>query len=282
MPIPLAIMPPFMAYQSLVMGDAFGKGFQYGKRKISAMSNEEFNKMTPSKLMEESQLEYTRMIPTVEKAMASSKDLQVFIVQEMLRVLPELGKKFVEQLTDIGGSIAPEQTVEGGGFRTRAGAIPNKEEAEIQELIQKIAEKQKVVDTRVADFKKLKAQYPNGVPGSAGRDVQRALTEVRLAQEHLDAYNANKTFNTRSETFQKTFPQSQSSTRGFTIPQSSGGLPLVDKYVATLQQQQAQQNALGYEAIAQNLGIIRTPSAISTAEKQRRKRQEQQRRSGRR
>ncbi len=35
-----------MATQSMVMGDAFGQAFQYGKRKISAMSNEEFNKTT--------------------------------------------------------------------------------------------------------------------------------------------------------------------------------------------------------------------------------------------
>ncbi len=45
MPIPLAMMIPFMATQSLVMGHAFGEAFQYGKRKISAMGNEEFNKL---------------------------------------------------------------------------------------------------------------------------------------------------------------------------------------------------------------------------------------------
>ncbi len=48
LPIPLAMMIPFMGAQSLVLGKAFGEGFQYGKRKISAMTNEEFNKLTPS------------------------------------------------------------------------------------------------------------------------------------------------------------------------------------------------------------------------------------------
>ncbi len=46
LPVPLPMMIPFMGAQSLVIGKMFGVGFQYGKRKISAMSNEEFNKLT--------------------------------------------------------------------------------------------------------------------------------------------------------------------------------------------------------------------------------------------
>ncbi len=92
MPIPLAIMPPFMAYQSLVMGDAFGRAFQFGKRKISAMSNEEFNKLDIVTMFESISNEYVRMIPTVKDAMSQSVDLQVAIVKELLRVIPELGK----------------------------------------------------------------------------------------------------------------------------------------------------------------------------------------------
>ncbi len=102
MPVPLAIMPPFMAYQSIVMGDAFGRGFQFGKRKVSALSNEEFNKLTISDVYGDVAAEYTRMIPTVEKAMAQSTELQVKIVEEMLRVLPALikagGEGFVEDI----------------------------------------------------------------------------------------------------------------------------------------------------------------------------------------
>ncbi len=90
MPIPLAIMPPFMAYQSIVMGDAFGRGFQFGKRKISAMSNEEFNKLDIVKMFEEINSSYHRMIPTVEKSMADSADLQVTIVTELLKIIPAL------------------------------------------------------------------------------------------------------------------------------------------------------------------------------------------------
>ncbi len=96
MPIPLAIMPPFMAYQSLVMGDAFGRAFQFGKRKISAMSNEEFNALTISKMFEEISNEYTRAIPIVEKSMAASLELQVTIVKELLKTLPAIGQMLNE------------------------------------------------------------------------------------------------------------------------------------------------------------------------------------------
>ncbi len=106
MPIPLAIMPPFMAYQSLVMGDAFGRAFQFGKRKISAMSNEEFNKLDVVTMFESISNEYTRMIPTVEKSMAASTDLQVAIVKEMLKVLPALGKELLKMVT--GGDTGSE------------------------------------------------------------------------------------------------------------------------------------------------------------------------------
>ncbi len=96
MPIPLAIMPPFMAYQSLVMGDAFGRAFQFGKRKISAMGNEEFNKLDIVTMFETISNEYTRMIPTVEKSMSASTELQVAIVKEMLKIIPALGQMLIK------------------------------------------------------------------------------------------------------------------------------------------------------------------------------------------
>ncbi len=116
MPIPLAIMPPFMAYQSLVMGDAFGRAFQFGKRKISAMSNEEFNKLDIVTMFESISNEYTRMIPSVEKAMAQSTELQVSIVKELLRIIPELGKALVGGIQDVAVGTAFEHPLHGHLF----------------------------------------------------------------------------------------------------------------------------------------------------------------------
>ncbi len=84
MPIPLAMMIPFMATQSMVMGDAFGRAFQYGKRKISAMSNEEFN---ATNLEEQASLmfaAYKNIIPKLETSMDDSRELQNFIVKQLL------------------------------------------------------------------------------------------------------------------------------------------------------------------------------------------------------
>ncbi len=48
MPLPLPIMIPFMMWQSAAIAAGFGTYFQYAKRRISAMSNDEFNKFNPS------------------------------------------------------------------------------------------------------------------------------------------------------------------------------------------------------------------------------------------
>ncbi len=50
--IPNPQMLAFMPIQSYLMMYFAGSGWQYGKRKISAMSNEEFNKLTPEQLLQ--------------------------------------------------------------------------------------------------------------------------------------------------------------------------------------------------------------------------------------
>ncbi len=99
MPIPLAMMIPFMAAQSLIMGDAFGKGYQFGKRKISAMSNEEFNSLTQSDLITSMQQEFKKAIPTIQQTLDDSSELQTTIIEEMIKIVPE----FLKFLTGLGG-----------------------------------------------------------------------------------------------------------------------------------------------------------------------------------
>ncbi len=86
-----------MAGQSLLMGESFGKGFQYGKRKISAMSNEDFNKMTAADLGQEIATDYTAIIPSLEEAVRASTAFQRMIFQEMgeiLKLIPSEILKF--------------------------------------------------------------------------------------------------------------------------------------------------------------------------------------------
>ncbi len=83
-PLPLAIMIPFMAAQSFAMGQAFGTSFQYGKRKISSMSNEEFNKVTPTSLHDSIQSDVREMIPSMNQSFDRMEKFQIEIIQSML------------------------------------------------------------------------------------------------------------------------------------------------------------------------------------------------------
>ncbi len=98
MPIPLALMIPFMATQSIVMGEAFGKGFQYGKRKISAMSNEEFNKFELSQAISETFKAYKDAIPALKESIAQSSDLQNYIVSILIDMPRDLIDAWIHAL----------------------------------------------------------------------------------------------------------------------------------------------------------------------------------------
>ncbi len=131
LPIPLAMMIPFMGAQSLVLGKAFGEGFQYGKRKISAMTNEEFNKLTPSDIAANSRKELQDMIPSMKASITDMRDFQSFIVHELIATAKQLPDDIFQGVTgaspdsDIGraasatvnaflpqafGDTGPEQT----------------------------------------------------------------------------------------------------------------------------------------------------------------------------
>ncbi len=99
MPIPLAMMIPFMATQSMVMGQAFGMGFQYGKRKISAMDNETFNKTTMEQVASEMFVAYEKIIPNLKVQMADNQGLQNFIIAKLLDMPRDLISDFFNSIT---------------------------------------------------------------------------------------------------------------------------------------------------------------------------------------
>ncbi len=99
LPIPLAMMIPFMGAQSLVLGKQFGEGFQYGKRKISAMSNEEFNKITPAKLAQNNAEELKQMIPSMQQSITDMREFQSFIVKELIETIKQLPEDVFKGVT---------------------------------------------------------------------------------------------------------------------------------------------------------------------------------------
>ena len=63
-----------------------GEQWQYGKRRIAAMSNEDFNKLTPQKLINIETKELRAMIPTIQQSMKDMSVLTPTIVQEMINM----------------------------------------------------------------------------------------------------------------------------------------------------------------------------------------------------
>ncbi len=102
LPIPLAMMIPFMGAQSLVLGKAFGEGFQYGKRKISAMTNEEFNRLTPSDIANNSRKELQEMIPSLKASITDMREFQTFIVHELIETVKQLPSDVFSGVTGQG------------------------------------------------------------------------------------------------------------------------------------------------------------------------------------
>ncbi len=84
-PLPLPIMVPFMFMQSAAMALGFGSFFQYGKRKLSAMSNKEFNALTPEALAAQLMSNVNNMIPTVEQSFKQMEHMNVLILEAMAK-----------------------------------------------------------------------------------------------------------------------------------------------------------------------------------------------------
>jgi len=80
--IPNPQMLAFMPIQSYLMMYFAGSGWQYGKRRISAMSNEQFNKLGPEDLLRQHSVELKNMIPTLEKSLNDVTPLIKILVQQ--------------------------------------------------------------------------------------------------------------------------------------------------------------------------------------------------------
>ncbi len=94
-PLPLPMMIPFMGIQSAVMAEQFGTLFQYGKRRISAMSNEEFNKLTWADLqdkMNKQITELTKVGGTMEQQIQAMRPMTEIIIKEFLAYLTAAGE----------------------------------------------------------------------------------------------------------------------------------------------------------------------------------------------
>ncbi len=102
-PLPLPMMIPFMGIQSAVMAEQFGTLFQYGKRRISAMSNEEFNKLTPEMLQERMTKQLEGMIPEMGEQIKAMRPMVELIIKEFANYIL-LATQAVQEISVSAGS----------------------------------------------------------------------------------------------------------------------------------------------------------------------------------
>ncbi len=80
--VPNPQMLAFMATQSFLMMQMAGAGWQYGKRKVSAMKNEEFNALTVNLLLQKEVADVREAIPTIIQSINDMTPMVGAIVEQ--------------------------------------------------------------------------------------------------------------------------------------------------------------------------------------------------------
>ncbi len=106
--VPNPMMLSFLATQGFAIMYYGGAGWQFGKRKVSGMSNEEINKMSPNEFLMKLHSETKTMVPTMSQGM---KDMTPLIRTTMI----EFGAYVREAIQAVGPMVAnifrdPQQT----------------------------------------------------------------------------------------------------------------------------------------------------------------------------
>ncbi len=112
-----------MAGQSFAMGEAFGKGFQYGKRRISAMTNEQFNAMSAKDHFEETTADISAMIPSMKSQMNNFSTLQTDIIKTLIEQLKDAGIQIGEAVASGAGEVFAEGPA--GGTAVAQSSLDN-------------------------------------------------------------------------------------------------------------------------------------------------------------
>ncbi len=99
--VPNPQMLAFMGAQSFIMMYQAGEGWQYGKRRISAMSNEEFNKLTPESVMEKQAVVLRNSLGTIQRSMNDMTPMIRTIVEQYGDFIREIIAAIPQTLQNI-------------------------------------------------------------------------------------------------------------------------------------------------------------------------------------
>ncbi len=126
--IPNPQMLAFMPIQSYLMMYFAGSGWQYGKRKISAMSNAQFNKLTPEELLQQHSIELKNMLPTLDKTLNDVTPLIKTLVEqygdfvrEAIKAIPDAIGNIFQQSGQVGQGQITNVRLSQGGLQAQRG-----------------------------------------------------------------------------------------------------------------------------------------------------------------
>ncbi len=143
--VPNPQMLAFMGAQSFIMMFQAGEGWQYGKRRISAMSNEDFNKLTPLRLLQNQAANLRSSISTIEKSMNDMTPMIGTIVAQygdfitaIIARLPQVSQQVVAEVI---------KSIPQGGF-------PGEGDKKILEILKNL----------IPSLPSAEAQVPSGGP----------------------------------------------------------------------------------------------------------------------
>ncbi len=107
--VPNPQMLAFMGAQSFIMMFQAGEGWQYGKRRISAMSNEDFNKLTPERLLQNQAATLRSSIGTIEKSMNAMTPMIETIIHQYGEFLKVVIRETPSVLLGVTGGKSPQE-----------------------------------------------------------------------------------------------------------------------------------------------------------------------------
>ncbi len=212
-----------MAGQSLAMGEAFGKGFQYGKRKISSMSNEEFNALNFQQLSESIATDYKTMIPSLKKSIEASDELQRAVFKalgDLLLDIPESIKSFFQDAasTTTSQTSLTSASQLGEIYNVRSGG------RDVNVNQEAIDAAQKIIDQAVLDAKALLS------PFNAGSQQDKVNREAQRKQAALEAAARARTANeAKFKTEEKKFTKALSRSAVITSRRKAGANQIYER-----------------------------------------------------
>ncbi len=113
--VPNPMMLSFLATQGFAIMYYGGAGWQFGKRKVSGMSNEEVNAMTPNDFLQKLHGETRTMVPTMAQGMKDMTPLISTTIEQFGSYIREAIKAFPQALQNIVTQPSSNLTAIAGG-----------------------------------------------------------------------------------------------------------------------------------------------------------------------